>query len=143
MSVHLTQLITESVKASIHVHKLCHDGLKSHFACKRRGSGGGWCGRSWRSCHLSPWLPQSKLDLTPSNSSSIYDTYNRKMRRLRIGDRKTTKKPRDNRRKNELIASYCILIDIYKGEYEVRGNNYGKPLKEGQQKRAQGSKIEL
>ena len=28
--VHLTQLITKSVKASIHVHKLCHDGLKSH-----------------------------------------------------------------------------------------------------------------
>ena len=25
--VHLTQLIAESVKASIHLHKLCHDGL--------------------------------------------------------------------------------------------------------------------
>ena len=29
-SVHLTQLINESVKASIHAHKLCHDGLKCH-----------------------------------------------------------------------------------------------------------------
>ena len=29
--VHLTQLIAESVKASIHVHKLCHDGLKCHY----------------------------------------------------------------------------------------------------------------
>ena len=29
-SVHLTQLIAESVKVSIHAHKLCHDGLKSH-----------------------------------------------------------------------------------------------------------------
>ena len=28
--VHLTQLITESIKASIHAHKLCHDGLKCH-----------------------------------------------------------------------------------------------------------------
>ena len=30
MGVHLTQLIAKSVKASIHMHKLCHDGLKSH-----------------------------------------------------------------------------------------------------------------
>ena len=65
------------------------------------------------------------------------------MRRLRIGDRKTTKKPRDNERKNEFIPSCRILIDIYKGEYEVRGNNYGKPLKEGQQKQARDSMIEL
>ena len=28
--IHLTQLIAESVKASIHVHKLCHNGLKCH-----------------------------------------------------------------------------------------------------------------
>ena len=30
------------------------------------------------------------------------------------------KKPHDSRRKNELITSRRILIDIYKGEYEVR-----------------------
>ena len=29
-SVHLAQLITESVKVSILAHKLCHNGLKSH-----------------------------------------------------------------------------------------------------------------
>ena len=44
------------------------------------------------------------------------------------------KNPCDSRRENELITSRRILINIYKGEYEVRGNNYGKPLKEGQQK---------
>ena len=30
------------------------------------------------------------------------------------------KKPHDRGRKNELIMSHHILIDIYKGEYEVR-----------------------
>ena len=39
--VHLTQLITESVKVSIHVLKLHHDRIKSHTTYKRRGSGGG------------------------------------------------------------------------------------------------------
>ena len=41
------------------------------------------------------------------------------------------KKPRDSQRKNELITSHCMLIDIYKREYEVRGKINGKPLKEG------------
>ena len=39
--VHLTQLITKSVKASIHMLKLRHDGLKSHTTTRRRISGGG------------------------------------------------------------------------------------------------------
>ena len=34
----------------------------------------------------------------------------------------------DNKRENELITSRRILIDIYKGEYEVRGKVYGKSL---------------
>ena len=34
-SVHQTQLITESVKASIHVHKLCHDDHESHSTSRR------------------------------------------------------------------------------------------------------------
>ena len=38
---------------------------------------------------------------------------------------------RDSRRKNELITGYRILIDIYKGEYEMRGKVNGMPLKEG------------
>ena len=37
----------------------------------------------------------------------------------------------DSRRENELIMGRRILIDIYKGEYEVRGKVCGKPLKEG------------
>ena len=37
----------------------------------------------------------------------------------------------DSRRENELIMGRCILIDIYKGEYEVKGKFCGKPFKEG------------
>ena len=32
----------------------------------------------------------------------------------------------DNRRKNELITSFCIPIDIYKGKNEVKGKIYSK-----------------
>ena len=39
--------------------------------------------------------------------------------------------PRESRRENKLITGSRILIDIYKGEYEMRGKVYGKPLKEG------------
>ena len=38
MGVHLTQLITESVKASIHTHKLCHDGLESQSTAEEEGA---------------------------------------------------------------------------------------------------------
>ena len=41
------------------------------------------------------------------------------------------KDPRDSRRKDKLVTGHRILIDIYKGEYEVRGKVYSKPLKEG------------
>ena len=41
------------------------------------------------------------------------------------------KDSRDNRRKNELITGRHILIDIYKGEYEVRGKIYSESLKKG------------
>ena len=50
--VHLTQLIAESVKASIHAHKLCHVGLKCDPTCGRRRHRGGWSNRSRRSCCL-------------------------------------------------------------------------------------------
>ena len=36
--VHLTQLITKCVKASIHAHKLCHDGLESHLPTEDEGA---------------------------------------------------------------------------------------------------------
>ena len=82
MGVHLTQLITECVKVSIHAHKLCQNGLESHSTHERRRSEGGWSGRSWRSRRLSLWLPQSKQCLASSSGSSIYGTHNRKVRRL-------------------------------------------------------------
>ena len=44
------------------------------------------------------------------------------------------KNPRDSRRENKFITGHYILIDIYKGEYEMRGKANGKPLEEGQQK---------
>ena len=39
--------------------------------------------------------------------------------------------PHDSRRENKLITGHRILIDIYKGEYEMRGKVNGKPLNEG------------
>ena len=36
----------------------------------------------------------------------------------------------DNSKENKLITDRRILIDIYKGKYEMRGKIYGKPLKE-------------
>ena len=49
--VHLTQLITESVEASIHALKLRHDVLECHFARRRGGSIYGWSKRSGMSCY--------------------------------------------------------------------------------------------
>ena len=114
MGVHLTQLISKSVKASIHVHKLCHHGLKCHSTHWRRRSGGGWSSRSWRSCCLCLGLPQAKLCKTPLNSSSINGTHIWEVGRLRKGDRKVAKESHDSGRKNELIKSRRVLIDIYK-----------------------------
>ena len=37
--------------------------------------------------------------------------------------------PHDSRRENELITGCRILIDIYKGKYEVKGKINGKSLK--------------
>ena len=39
------------------------------------------------------------------------------------------KNPCDSKRENELITGCCILLDIYKGEYEVRGKVNSKSLK--------------
>ena len=39
--------------------------------------------------------------------------------------------PHDSRRENEVITGHCILIEIYKGEYEMIGKVNGKSLKEG------------
>ena len=50
--VHLTQFIGKSVKAIIHAHKLCYDGLKCDSTHGRRRHSGGWSGRSRRSDRL-------------------------------------------------------------------------------------------
>ena len=72
--VHLTQLITECVKASIHAQKLCHDSIYSHMTRKRKENGGGWSWRNGRSCHLCLGLLRFELCLAPSNGSSVYGT---------------------------------------------------------------------
>ena len=113
--VHLTQIIIECVKASIHAHKLCHGGLKCHYNRRRRRCRGVWSNGSWRSHQLCSRPPQSELCLAPFDGSYIYGTYYEKMRRLRKGDRKMAKDPLDSQRKNELITGRCIPIDIYKG----------------------------
>ena len=130
-SVHLTQLITESVKASIHALKLHHDHLEGHTTRERRRCGGRKNGRGWRSCSLGPWPLRSKLGLAPSNRCAANGTHDKELSRLRIGDRRMANDPCDSRRENKFITGRHILIDIYKGEYEMRGKFNGKPLKEG------------
>ena len=39
--------------------------------------------------------------------------------------------PCDSKRENKFITGHRILIDIYKGEYEMRGKVNGKLLNEG------------
>ena len=64
-------------------------------------------------------LPWSQLCCAPLNGSCIYDTHIQEVGRLKIEDRKMVKKSCDNGRKNELIMSHRVLIEIYKGEYKV------------------------
>ena len=72
-----------------------------------------------------------EVGLALSNGRHVNGTHNGKVRRLVIGDREMAKNPRDSRRKDKLITGRRILIDIYKGEYEMSWKVYGKPLKEG------------
>ena len=72
---HLTQPITECVKASIHALKLRHDRLEGYTTRKRGRSGCGWSRRCRRSHCLCPWPFRSKLGLAPSNGSSVYGTH--------------------------------------------------------------------
>ena len=118
-SGHLTHLISESVKASIHALKLHHDRLKRHTTHgKRRRSGGGWSKMGWRSHRFSPWLLQPKLGFTSSNRHRSNGTYDGEMRRLGIRNRGVANDLPDSRKENKLITGCRILIDIYKGEYE-------------------------
>ena len=125
MSVHLTQLISESVKASIHALKLCHDVLKSHTARRRSGSKCGWSWRSGRSCWLRP--PRLKLCLAPFNGSGIYSTHNKEVVRQGEENRKMAY-PHDSIREDELIMGRRIPIHIYDRKNEIRGKIYTKML---------------
>ena len=85
----------------------------------------------WRSRRLGPWPLQLKLGLALSNGRATNGTNNREVSRLRIGDRRMVNDPRDSKKKNEFITGCRILLNIYKGEYEMRGKVNGMPLKKG------------
>ena len=74
----------------------------------------------WRSHCLSLWLLRSKLGLTPLNRRCADGTHNGEISRLEIGDRGMANDPRDSRKKDKFITGRRVLIDIYKGENEVR-----------------------
>jgi len=129
MGVHLIHVGSEYIKVSIHVLKLHHDRLEGQTTCKRMRSG--WSRRSWKSRRLGLWPLRSKLGLAPSNAHRVNGTHHGEVRRLGIGDKCMMKNLCDSKRENKLITGHRILIDIYKGEYEVRGKFYGNPLNEG------------
>ena len=84
MGVHLTQFISESVKASIHALKLHHDGLQGHITSRRRRRRGGRNSRSCRTDRLHTWLLWSKLSLASSNRTGIDGTHSGVIRRIRM-----------------------------------------------------------
>ena len=88
----------------------------------------------WRSHCIGPWPLQSKLGLARSNEHCADGTHNSEMSKLGIRDRGVANDPRNSKREDKLITGHRILIDIYKGEYEVKGKVNSKVLNEGQQK---------
>ena len=118
-------------QGNIHALKLCHDYLEGHTTHQWRRSRCRWSRRSRRSRSLGSWLLRLKLGLAPLNSHCVYGTHHWNVCRLKIEDGKMAKNPRDSWKKNYLITSYRIPIDIYKGEYEVRRKVNGKSLKKG------------
>ena len=119
--VHLTQLISESVKLSIHALKLRHNVLQGHITSQGRRSKGGRNNRSCRTGRLYKWPLWSKLSLTLSNRTSVDDTHGGVVRRNRNGDGKLVMDLCDSRRKDELITGHCILLDNEDRSDEVRG----------------------
>ena len=65
--------------------------------------------------------------LTPSNRTDVDDTHGGEVGRIRNGDGKMAKDLRDSWRKDELITSRRILMDIKDKSDEVRGEVYEKP----------------
>ena len=128
MGGHLTQLVTESVKASINALKLCHDRLKSHTTTRRRKREGGRNGRGWRIRCLRQQLLRSKLGLASPNRSCANGTHDSIERRIKKRDGKMSKDPRDSRRKNKLIMGRRIPIDIYERKNDMRRKVYGEAV---------------
>ena len=126
--VHLTQLIRESVKASIHALKLRYDSLESHITSQGRRIGGGRNNRSCRIGSLYKWPLRSKLGLTSSNKTGINGTHGGKVRRIRNGDGKMAKDSHDSQRNDELIMGHRILIDINYRSDKMRREVNGKIL---------------
>ena len=118
-SVHLTQLISESVKASVHALKLRHDGLQGHITSRGRRSRGGRNSRSCRTSRLHTWPFRSKLSLTLSKRTGVNDTDGGVVRRYRNGDGELAKDPRDSKKKDELITGHRNLLEDRSDE--VRG----------------------
>ena len=88
----------------------------------------------WRSRRLGSWPIRLKLGLTLSNRRCIDGTHDGEMSRLGIGIRGMVNDPRDSRREDKFITGRRILINIYKGENEMKGKVYSKVLNEGKQK---------
>ena len=88
----------------------------------------------WRSRHLDSWSLRLELGLTPSNKHCADGTHNGEVSRHGLRDKGAANDPRDSRTKDKLITSRRIPIDIYKGEYKVRGKVNSEVLDEGQQK---------
>ena len=95
--VHLTHLIGERVKTSIHSLKLRHDGLQGHTSYRRRRNRGGRSregGRNSKSSRiicLNSWPFRSKLGLTPPNKTGADGTHGGEVRRVRNGMKKCQK----------------------------------------------------
>ena len=73
------------------------------------------------------WL---KLGRALSNGYHTDGTHDGEVGRLGIRDKGVANDPHDSRRKDKLIMGCHIHIDIYKGEYEMRGKVNGKLLNE-------------
>ena len=65
------------------------------------------------------------------NGHRANGTHDGEMRRLKIRNRGVANDPRDSTRKDKLITSRRVSIDIDERENEVRSEVYGKILNEG------------
>ena len=83
-----------------------------------------------------------KQGLALSNRPCADGTHDSEVSELRIEDRMVND-PRDSRRKDKLNTGRHILIDIYRGENEMRGESIVSSSMGESKKRARGSVMEL